>query len=70
LKVACAAGGCVIRWKGRDYPMMQPELIDTSAAAQATFNVFERVVMNRFQINHCLRLRHGHQKRELGGRKG
>src|SRR2546426_1415068 len=26
-----AADGCVLRWKGRDYPVVQPELIDDPA---------------------------------------
>src|SRR6266851_6722713 len=28
-----AAGECVIRWKGRDYPVAQPEVIDSTTAA-------------------------------------
>ena len=54
-----AAGGCVIRWKGRDYPMVQPELID--AAAGAAFGAFQRVMMTRLGITRCLRLRHASQ---------
>src|ERR671936_2777445 len=52
-----AAGECVIRWKGRDYPMVQPEVIDAAAAATA-FGAFERVFISRLGIEHCLRLRH------------
>ncbi|HEY3109246.1 MAG TPA: nitroreductase family deazaflavin-dependent oxidoreductase [Chloroflexota bacterium] len=52
-----AAGGCVIRWKGRDYPLVQPEIVDP-AAAGAGFGAFERAMMARLGIEHCLRLRH------------
>lgn len=51
-----AAGECVIRWKGRDYPVFQPEVID-SAEAGAAFNSIERAGMSRFGIKRCLRLR-------------
>jgi deazaflavin-dependent oxidoreductase (nitroreductase family) len=50
-----AAGGCDIRWKGRDYPLGRPEVID-AAAAQAEFGAFERAMMTRFGIDRCLRL--------------
>jgi deazaflavin-dependent oxidoreductase (nitroreductase family) len=57
-----AAGECIIRWKGRDYPMVQPELIDASAAAQASFGAFQQAMMTRLGIEHCLRLRHREQQ--------
>jgi len=53
-----AAGACVIRWKGRDYPLAQPEVIDDPAAADAGFSAFERAVMTRLGIGRSLRLRH------------
>src|SRR5215217_5452185 len=53
-----AAGECVIRWKGRDYDMVRPELIDDPAAARASFGAFERAMMRRLGIEQCLRLRH------------
>lgn len=53
-----AAGGCVIRWRGRDYPLAQPELIDDPAAPGAAFGASERAMMTRLGIGHCLRLRH------------
>ena len=52
-----AAGGCVIRWKSRDYPMVQPEVID-AAAAGAAFGAFQRAMAARFGIARYLRLRH------------
>jgi hydroxylaminobenzene mutase len=58
-----AAGECIIRWKGRDYPMVQPELIDDPTAARASFGAFERAMMTRLGIEQCLRLRHRNHKR-------
>jgi hypothetical protein len=52
------AGECVIRWKGRDYPMVDPQVIDTSAEANAGFNGFERAALVRFGISQALRLQH------------
>ena len=51
-----AAGECGIRWKGRDYTVVQPEVID-AATARAAFGAFERAIMSRFGIHYCLRLR-------------
>jgi len=52
-----AAGGCVVRWKGRDYSMMQPEVIDADAAS-AAFSPWQMQGMRRFNIRQCLLLRH------------
>ncbi len=52
-----AAGECVIRWKGRDYPLVQPEVID-AAAASPNFNAVQRAGITRFGIESFLRLRH------------
>jgi deazaflavin-dependent oxidoreductase (nitroreductase family) len=49
------AGGCVIRWKGRDYSLVQPEVLD-SAAAGAAFGSVERAALSRLGIAHCLQL--------------
>jgi deazaflavin-dependent oxidoreductase (nitroreductase family) len=62
----CAAGGCVIRWKGRDYPVGQPEVID-AASAGAGFGPVARSLMTRMGISQCLRLRH---QGETGPRPG
>ena len=51
-----AAGGCLIRWKGRDYPVEQPELFD--AAAATVFSAPVRALMARLGIQKCVRLRH------------
>jgi deazaflavin-dependent oxidoreductase (nitroreductase family) len=52
-----AAGECVIRWKGRDYPLVDPRVIDRTAAG-AGFSDFQRSAMARFGITQALRLRH------------
>jgi len=52
-----AAGECVIRWKGRNYQMVQPELTNI-AAAQESFNAIARLFIARLRINHFLHLRH------------
>ena len=45
-----AAGECTIRWKGRDYAMLRPEVLDTATAA-AAFDPRQRDMMARFGIN-------------------
>jgi deazaflavin-dependent oxidoreductase (nitroreductase family) len=50
-----AAGGCQIRWKGRDYTLVQPEVIDSAHAADA-FGSVQRGAMARFGITRCLQL--------------
>jgi deazaflavin-dependent oxidoreductase (nitroreductase family) len=53
-----AAGGCVVRWQGRDYPVGQPEVLDTAAAmAIARFGPFERAFIARLGVDRYLRLR-------------
>jgi len=50
------AGEAVIRWKGRDYPVVQPEVLPAEAA-KAYFSASQRAGMNRFHIELCVRLR-------------
>jgi deazaflavin-dependent oxidoreductase (nitroreductase family) len=52
-----AAGECVVRWKGRAYPLVQPEVIDAATAA-AAFSPVQQAGMARFGIKECLRLHH------------
>jgi deazaflavin-dependent oxidoreductase (nitroreductase family) len=52
-----AAGGCTIRWKGRDYPLERPEVISADDATLA-FNTPLRGIMRRFGISLCLHLHH------------
>jgi deazaflavin-dependent oxidoreductase (nitroreductase family) len=53
-----AAGGCVVRWRGRDYAVVRPEVLGAGdpARARAGFNAFERKAMARFGIDRALRL--------------
>jgi deazaflavin-dependent oxidoreductase (nitroreductase family) len=60
-----AAGGCVVHWRGRAYPVVQPELVE-DAAARASFGAFDRAMMARIGISRFLRLRH--RAREAEGR--
>src|SRR5919197_817662 len=53
-----AAGECVLRWKGRDYDMALPELIDDPASARASFGSFEWAMMRVLGIEQWLRLCH------------
>src|SRR5436309_11350575 len=41
-----AAGGCVVRWKGRDYSLERPEVVAADAAG-AQFGAFQRRMMGR-----------------------
>jgi deazaflavin-dependent oxidoreductase (nitroreductase family) len=50
-----AAGGCVIRWKGRDYQMGKLEVVDASSA-QSAFTGSMRAGMTRFGIKQVARL--------------
>jgi F420H(2)-dependent quinone reductase len=52
-----AAGGCVIRWKGVDYPVIDPEVIDWTSARSAFYPV-ERVLVPVIGIERFVRLRH------------
>jgi deazaflavin-dependent oxidoreductase (nitroreductase family) len=52
-----AAGGCVIRWKGVDYPVVEPEIIDW-ATARPAFSPVLRVLAPLFGIEQFVRLRH------------
>jgi deazaflavin-dependent oxidoreductase (nitroreductase family) len=53
-----AAGGCMLRWKGRAYLLVQPEVIDDPNAATTGFTAFQRALMARLGISRFLRLRH------------
>ena len=53
-----AAGECIVRWKGRDYPVRPPEVMEV-AAAKVSVGAVARTVMMRLGITLCLRLRYG-----------
>ena len=52
-----AAGGCVIRWKGADYPLTEPVVVDWATVRSAFYPV-ERVLMPIIGIEQFVRLRH------------
>ena len=52
-----AAGECITRWKGHDYPVERPEVID-AAEAKASFGPVSGAMMRRMGIAHCVRMRH------------
>lgn len=51
-----AAGGCVIRWNGAEYPVAAPEIIDL-ATARSAFRPFERVMLPVIGITQFVHLR-------------
>jgi deazaflavin-dependent oxidoreductase (nitroreductase family) len=52
-----AAGECVIRWKGREYRMGDPQIV-AAGDTGTSFGGFQRAMMRRFGIQQYLRLRH------------
>lgn len=52
-----AAGGCTIRWKGADYAVIEPEVVDWATARPAYYPL-ERVLMPLIGIEQFVRLRH------------
>ena len=53
----CAAGDRTIRWKNRDYSLLEPEVIGDAAVAAPGFSALERAMMTRLGIKQALRLR-------------
>ncbi len=54
-----AAGGCVVTYRGTDYSLVEPEVIDYATAAPA-FPRYERLQFRLLGINEYLRLRLAH----------
>jgi deazaflavin-dependent oxidoreductase (nitroreductase family) len=52
-----AAGGCTIEWKGKSYPVGEPEIMDR-AAARSAFSPVERLLLPLMGINLFMHLRH------------
>jgi deazaflavin-dependent oxidoreductase (nitroreductase family) len=52
-----AAGGCMVRWKGMDYPVIEPEVVDFPTV-RASFYLAERILVPIIGIEHFVRLRH------------
>ena len=55
VKNVLAAQGCIIRWKGRDYRMIDPRLVDKAAALEVASG-FQRRVIERVAFPGFLRL--------------
>jgi deazaflavin-dependent oxidoreductase (nitroreductase family) len=51
-----AAGSCVVTYKGKDYTLVDPEVIDYATAAPA-FPRYERLQFRLIGINEYLRMR-------------
>jgi deazaflavin-dependent oxidoreductase (nitroreductase family) len=52
-----SAGGCVIEWKGVEYRMVDPEVVDL-AAVRSVFSPIERALLPVFGAKQFVRLRH------------
>jgi deazaflavin-dependent oxidoreductase (nitroreductase family) len=52
-----AAGGCVIQWKGANYPVTEPVVVDW-ATVRSAFSPLERVLVPIIGIEQFVRLRH------------
>ena len=55
VKNVVAAGGCRLRWAGRDIELVAPAVVD-KAEAVAAFNRVERTLLGSVGIAHFLRL--------------
>jgi deazaflavin-dependent oxidoreductase (nitroreductase family) len=51
-----AAGGCVIRWRGADYQVVQPEVV-AWVTVRSAFPAVVRALFPVFGIKQCVRLR-------------
>lgn len=52
-----AAGGGVLRWKGTEFPVVDPVLVDQAEGVRA-FGVVERALIPLIGIKHFVRVRH------------
>lgn len=52
-----AAGGCMIHWKGADYSMIEPVVVDW-ASVRSAFSPLERALVPLIGIEQFVRLRH------------
>jgi hypothetical protein len=53
----CVTGGGVIRWNGREYPVVDPVAIDW-ASARPWFGPLQRMVVAVLRVRHFVRVRH------------
>ncbi len=59
-----AAGGCMIRWKGVNYPVIEPVVVDW-ATVRSAFSPIERVMVPLIGIEQFVRLRHASASSDL-----
>lgn len=52
-----AAGGCMVQWKGANYPLIEPKVVDFTTVRRA-FYPAERVLIPIIGIEHFVLLRH------------
>jgi len=52
-----AAGTCTIQWKGVQYTLVQPAVIDR-ATARPAFSLIERAFLPLIGVQQCVRLQH------------
>ncbi len=52
-----AAGECIIRWKGIQYAVIEPEVVDR-AAARAAFSPLERALLPLIGVEQFVRVRY------------
>jgi deazaflavin-dependent oxidoreductase (nitroreductase family) len=52
-----AAGECVIRWRGHEYPVVEPRVADWTSARSA-FSLPERIAIPLLGVTRFVRLRH------------
>ena len=52
-----AAGGCIVRWKGVDYPLIEPEVVDWETVRSA-FSPLLRVLVPVIGIEQFVQMRH------------
>jgi deazaflavin-dependent oxidoreductase (nitroreductase family) len=62
------AGGCMIRWKGVNYPVIEPVVVDW-ATVRSAFSPIERVMVPLIGIEQFVRLRHAPASSDLSQRK-
>lgn len=59
-----AAGGCTIRWKGVNYPVIEPVVVDW-ATVRSAFSLVERALVPVIGIEQFVRLRHASASPDL-----
>lgn len=56
-----AAGGCVVRWRGIEYQVVEPEVVEW-ATVRSAFSPVERLLVPLFGATRFVRLHHAHRE--------